>query len=82
MEKGDVLYQIDSSDVQNSIERAEITVEQARLSYQNALDSKEDAAENTDVKASDTGVIQKLYYGAGDTVTAARPSRTFWTGTP
>ena len=73
VEKGDVLYQIDSSDVQNSIERAEITVEQARLSYQNALDSKEDAAENTDVKASDTGVIQKLYYGAGDTVTAGTP---------
>ncbi|MEQ2443224.1 HlyD family efflux transporter periplasmic adaptor subunit [Pseudoflavonifractor sp. CLA-AP-H29] len=73
VEKGDVLYQIDSSDVQNSIERAEITVEQARLSYQNALDSKEDAAENTDVKASDTGVIQKLYYGAGDTVTVGTP---------
>ena len=73
VEQGDVLYQIDTSDVENSIERAEITVEQARLSYQNALDSKEDAAENTDVKASDTGVIQKLYYEAGDTVTAGSP---------
>lgn len=73
VEKGDVLYQIDASDVQNSIERAEITVEQARLSYQNALDSREDAAENTDVKAGDTGVIQKLYYEAGDSVTAGSP---------
>ena len=73
VEKGDVLYQIDASDVQNSIERAEISVEQARLAYQNTLDSKEDAAENTDVKASDTGVIQKLYYEAGDNVAAGTP---------
>ncbi len=73
VEQGDVLYQIDASDVQNSIERAEIAVEQARLSYQNALDSREDAAENTDVKASDTGVIQKLYCEAGDSVTAGSP---------
>lgn len=71
--EGDLLYRLDASDVENSIARAELSVEQSRLSYQNALDAKDDAVKSVDVKATDGGVVQKLYVEQGDTVTAGSP---------
>ena len=73
VQEGDLLYQIDAGDVENSIERSELSVEQSRISLQNLLDSREDTQENLDVKAGDAGVIQKLYYEQGDTVAAGSP---------
>lgn len=71
--EGDLLYQIDAKDVENSIERSRLTVEQSRISLQNLLDNRDDARDNTEVKATDAGVIQKLYYEQGDTVAAGSP---------
>lgn len=73
VEKGGLLYRIDSSDVENSIERSALSVEQSRISYENARSSRSDALENTELKAGDTGVIQKLYMEQGDTVSAGAP---------
>ncbi|MBM6870022.1 efflux RND transporter periplasmic adaptor subunit [Pseudoflavonifractor phocaeensis] len=78
--KGDVLYRIDASDAETAIEQAEISVrnaqlslESARLNYQELLDTQSDARENLQVKATDTGVVSKLYVDQGDQVTAGSP---------
>lgn len=71
--EGDLLYRIDTGDLETSIQRAEIAVEQARLSYESLLDSQADSADNLTVRASDAGIISKLYVEAGDTVTAGSP---------
>ena len=73
VKEGDLLYQIDAGDVENSIERSELSVEQSRISLQNLLDSRDDARDTTEIKATDSGVIQKLYYEQGDTVPAGSP---------
>lgn len=70
VKEGDLLYQIDAKDVHNSIERAELSLEQARLSYNELLKNKGDSQKNLDIKASATGVIQEVYYKVGDTVAA------------
>lgn len=66
VEKGDVLYRIDSSDLENSIAQAELSVEQARLNYENLAATLEDSA----LTATDAGLISKLYVEAGDYVSA------------
>ena len=38
VEEGDILYQIDTENVQNSIEKAKNSVENAKMSYEDALD--------------------------------------------
>lgn len=62
--KGDLLYTIDSSDLENSIERAEHGVESARLNYDDSLK----AVENTKVTAPISGVITELKVKNGDNV--------------
>ena len=71
--EGDLLYRIDTGDLELSIQRAEIAVEQSRLSYENLLDSQADSQENLEVRATAGGVVSKLYVEAGDTVTAGSP---------
>lgn len=68
--EGDLLYQIDAGDVENSIQRSEIGLQQSRLSYNDLLKNKADSGKNTSVKANADGVITKLYYKEGDTVGA------------
>ncbi len=78
--KGDVLFRIDAKDVETSIEQAQIAVnnaqlslESARLNYQDLLKNQGDQKDNLQVKATETGVITKLYVDAGDTLTAGAP---------
>lgn len=77
VQKGDVLYTIDPSDLDASIQQAETTAEQAALSvrsaqlnYDNLLKTQRDNEKNLQVKATGTGQIVKLYVEQGDTVTA------------
>ena len=42
VEKGALLYQIDTGDVENSIERSRLSVERAQMSYDQALDGRDD----------------------------------------
>ena len=65
VEEGALLYTIDSGDVQNSIQRAQIAVDQANLSYQDALDGEADLT----VTASASGVITNLHVEEGDSLT-------------
>ena len=78
--QGDVLFRIDSTDVETSLEQAQIAVrnaqlslESAQLSYRDLLDSQSDQRENVQIKANATGVIAHLYVDQGDDVTLGAP---------
>mgnify|MGYP000018334897 FL=1 len=60
VEKGDVLYQIDASDVQSSVDQARIQLEQAKLSYQDTVD----------LLTTGSGTVENLYVKVGDSVAA------------
>ena len=66
--KGDVLFRIDASDVESSIEQARLAVQQAQLTYDNLKNSAKDAK----LTANASGIISKLYVDAGDNVTAGQ----------
>lgn len=66
--KDDVLYTIDSSDVSNSLERAQNTVEQAQRNYDQMLDSVDDL----NVRANAAGQVIDLAVEVGDEVTAGQ----------
>lgn len=64
VEKGQLLYTIDSSNVSSSLERAQISLEQSQRSYNSKLDSREDL----DVRATVTGRVLSLSVEEGDEV--------------
>ena len=66
VQKGDLLYTIDSSDVQDSIEKSKLSLEQSRLSYPQQLESLADLT----VKSEKTGVITDVAVEVGDQVQA------------
>ena len=59
--KGDLLFALDSSDAQNNVDRAEISVAQARMAYQQAQEALNPVA-------TVSGTIQELYVHNGDSV--------------
>ena len=78
--KDDVLFTLDQSDVENAIKQARTGVEQAQLSVQSAqlnydslIRTRNDNAEDRQVKANAAGVITKVYVDPGDTVAAGTP---------
>ncbi len=64
VEEGDILYQIDSSDAQNSIENANISYQRSQMDYDKAQKNYDDLT----IKAPFSGTVRKLYVKAGDTV--------------
>ncbi|WP_297722151.1 efflux RND transporter periplasmic adaptor subunit [Intestinimonas sp.] len=71
--KGDLLFRIDSTDVETSIQQAQLALESAQLSYRQLLNNQEDSHKNATVKAAASGVITKLYVDEGDIVSAGSP---------
>lgn len=65
IQKDAVLYQLDSSDASNNIEKAQLSVDQAQRSYSSA-------AEKQYVKSTVSGVVYSLEVKAGDTVSAGQ----------
>ena len=63
MNKGDLLFVLNSSDAQNNVDRAEISVAQAKMAYQQAKEALNPVA-------SISGTIQELYVHNGDSVNA------------
>ena len=61
VEKGAVLYQIDSSDAANNIERSQLSLNQAQRSY-------EDAVDNRQIRATIAGSVFRLSVDVGDEV--------------
>jgi len=63
VEAGDLLYRFDSQDAQDAIDRAQLALQQAQLSYQSTLNSLQPFA-------TSAGMVQKLHVKVGDTVSA------------
>ena len=66
VEEGTILYTIDSSDASNSLEQAEISLNQAQRSYNNQLESQEDLT----ITAPVAGQVYSIDVEVGDDVTA------------
>lgn len=64
VEKGELLYTIDSTDVAESIEKSRLSLQQSQLSYQQELDNLADLS----VKAKKSGVITDVSVEVGDEV--------------
>lgn len=66
MEKGDLLFAMDSSDAQNRVDQASISVSQAKIAYQQA-------SEAANPTATISGTINELYVHNGDSVSVGSP---------
>ncbi|MDP4118807.1 MAG: HlyD family efflux transporter periplasmic adaptor subunit [Bacillota bacterium] len=64
VKKDQVLYEIDSGDMENSVKRAQNSLKTSKNGYEEALDNIEDL----NIKAPIGGVIQKIYVSNGDQV--------------
>lgn len=73
VKKGDLLFQVDAKEVQNSIQRAQLAVDQARLAYEDLLKTKGENQKDLGIQSTATGTVQKLYCEAGDTVALGSP---------
>ena len=62
--EGDVLYQIDASDAQNSIENADISYQRSQMDYDKALKNYNDLT----VTAPFSGTVRNIYVKKGDSV--------------
>jgi len=69
VEEGTVLYTIDTSDLSNTLEQAQLSMDQARRSYETRL--KE--LEKLSVTASKAGRVLSLEVETGDDVSAGQP---------
>lgn len=65
IEKGSLMYKIDTSDIDNTIKRANLSVEKSEMAYNNAADD----VSNLNIKSSATGTISNVYIKKGDQVT-------------
>lgn len=65
IQKGDVLYVIDSSDVEGDLESAQLSVSQAQRSY-------DDAADARNVRTKISGEVSSFTVAAGDAVQAGQ----------
>ena len=63
--KGDVLYTIDSSDMASSVEKAQLSLEQAQSSYDDAVDAQY-------IHSSVRGTVSSLKVKAGDVIPAGQ----------
>jgi len=64
LQKGALLYKIDTGNVENNIEKANVAVEKAQRNYENALESKK----NLNVTSDIGGIVKTLYVSEGDNV--------------
>lgn len=66
VEKGDLLYRIDTADVENSIERSKISLERSQNTYQQNMKD----ISNLSVRSQGNGNITALYVKKGDKVSS------------
>lgn len=66
VEKGDVLYEISTSDLSNSIKTAQLGVDKAKLAYKDSLDKKN----GLKITTRYSGYVKNLYVKSGDTIQA------------
>lgn len=64
VEKGDLLYKIDSSDLENTLEKAQLGLQRSQLSYNQTMED----LEKMNVKSKYSGTITETYVKVGDSV--------------
>ncbi len=69
VEKDSILYELDSSDMSNNLEKAQITINQNQRNYSNALEDKADLT----ITACERGFVYSLDVEIGDDITAGQP---------
>ncbi len=69
VKEGDVLYQIDSGDVEKSLESAELNLQRAQRDYQNAVDGVNDLRVLSDA----SGLISQVHVSVGDRIQEGSP---------
>lgn len=69
VKKGDLLYTIDTKNVENSIKTAKLSVEQAENAYDEAVKSREQLV----LKSNISGYVKSLKVKKGDMVSAGTP---------
>ena len=66
VKEGQLLYQISTSEIENSIKTAELNVDKAKLAYQDILDKQSDLS----IVSKESGYIKKLYVKEGASIQA------------
>ncbi|MBO5733312.1 MAG: HlyD family efflux transporter periplasmic adaptor subunit [Clostridia bacterium] len=66
VQEGDILYEIDSSDAQTTIENSDISYERSQNDYNRAVDAYNDLTVRSDI----AGVVKTLYVKEGDSINA------------
>jgi len=64
VQKGQLLYQVSTSEIENSIKSAELTVNKANLSYSDYTEKKGELQ----ISSKESGYVKKLYVKRGDKV--------------
>lgn len=64
VKEGDILYEIDAEDAQNTIENSDISYQRSQLDYNKAVKNYNDL----NIKSTISGVVKQLYIKDGDTV--------------
>ena len=70
VQKDDVLFTIDASDVETAIQQAQLAVQSAQLNYDGLIRTLND---NRQIEANASGIISTLHVDPGDTVSAGMP---------
>jgi len=76
VKKGEILYQISTSDIANSIKSAELNVKKAKNTYKDCVEKKDKLV----ICSQDTGYIKKLYVKEGDTLQAGKTIADIYNG--
>lgn len=69
VQEGDILYELDASDLEDQIDQAEVSLKSARQSYDQAASACADLT----VRAEASGTVTTLYLHKGDFVSAGTP---------
>lgn len=64
VKKGDTLYEIDKTEMQNTIDRAKLSLQKSQNSYNETLEGLDDL----NIKSDASGVVTKLHVKVGDQV--------------
>ena len=64
--QGQTLYEIDKTDMENSISRAQLSLQQSQNSYNQTVESLDDL----NIRADDSGMVIELYVEQGDQIEA------------
>ena len=70
VEKGQLLYQFSTESAEDAVKSAELSVRQAKQSYEDAVDAKKQSTDNLSLISDQEGYVKKLYVSAGEKISA------------